>query len=244
MKKIVAALLSVLLLSGALILPTQASSEAGEPAAVLDSRLTFEDLKKKPIYDNRAPSSSNLTSDKVAIDEENGVYTVVTASGTQMTVTVPFGSCCITQDVFQQLEIYLNLYSDVSSALKFYISRGIHMDIFDIYSGNSTYVKESDDSLALLVGELNAMDESSLGYVADYISKHWYDGRTVELKTVGQNRYLAVDLAEDHGYVCYCHMTNGKLIEIYTFCETGDAGREQLESAIEALTFGPVEAES
>lgn len=74
-------------------------------------------MKKKPIYDNRAPSYSNLTGDKVTIDEENGIYSVVTASGTQMTLTVPFGVCCITQDVYQQLEVCLNLYTDVNSAL-------------------------------------------------------------------------------------------------------------------------------
>ena len=93
------------ILIGAGFFPIRASSEAGESTAVLNSRLSFEDLKKKPIYDNRAPSSSNLTGDKVTIDEENGIYSVVTASGTQMTLTVPFGACCITQDVYQQLDV-------------------------------------------------------------------------------------------------------------------------------------------
>lgn len=238
MMKHFAALALCFILIGAGFFPIRASSEAGESTAVLNSRLSFEDLKKKPIYDNRAPSSSNLTGDKVTIDEENGIYSVVTASGTQMTLAVPFGACCITQDVYQQLDVYLNLFTDVSSALKFYISRGIHMDIYDFYAGNSTYIKESDDSLALFVSDLNAIEEDSIGYVTDYISKHWYDGHAVELKTVGQNRYLVVDLAESYGYVCYNHMTNGKLIEIFTFCDNGEAGMEQVEAVIETLTFG------
>lgn len=244
MKKRIAAILSALLLVSAAALPAQAAKkEEPEQTPILEAALVAPELEKKPIYDNRAPASSGLTSDTVTIDEENGTFTVITASDTQLSITVPFGAYCITQDVFQQLEIYMSLYRDVSAALKNYISHGIHMDIFDFYTGTSTYVAESDDSLAALVGELNTLDETSAKRIASFISKSWYAGRPALLKTVGENQYIAVDLAKEYGFVVYNHITNGKLIEIYTFCEDGDEGMAQLEAMIQELTFGPEKEE-
>lgn len=243
MKKWIAAALALLLVINLGMVRAEAAKEdETKLPAIIDAAVVAPDLEKKPIYDNRAPASASLTTDTVTIDEENGVFTVVTASGTRMSVTVPFGAYCITQDVFQQLEIYLSLYSDVSAALKYYISNGIHMDIFDFYSGTSTYIAESDDTLAALVGDMNTLDEASAKRIADYMSKNWYAGYPAAIKTVGENQYIAFDLAKDYGFVVYNHFTNGKLIEVYTFCNDGAEGMERLESMIEDLTFSTADA--
>lgn len=242
MKKWIAAALAVWMAAGCVVLPVKAETEEkNQKRAVLESALVAPELEKKPVYDNRGSASAALTSDSVTIDEENGVFTVETAAGTQMSVTVPFGAYCITQDVFQQLDIYMSLYNDVGAALKYYISHGIHMDIFDFYTGSSTYVAESDDPLADLIGEMNALNEAQLKPIANYMSKNWYGGCPAVTKTVGGNCYIAFDLSGDYGFVVYNHITNGKLIEVYTFCETGTEGMALMDSMIEQLSFGPVE---
>lgn len=243
MKKRIAATLALLLVMNLGMVRAEAAKEdSTELPAIIDAVVVAPDLEKKPLYDNRGPASASLTTDTVTIDEENGVFTVVTASGTEMSVIVPFGAYCITQDVFQQLEIYLSLYNDVSAALKFYISNGIHMDIFDFYTGTSTYVAESDDTLAALVGDMNTLNEASAKRIADYMTKNWYKGHPATIKTVGENQYIAFDLAKDYGFVVYNHFTNGKLIEVYTFCTDGTEGMERLESMIEELTFRTADA--
>ena len=219
--------------------PTE-SEEQAKPAAPIEAVLVAPELVKKPLYDSRSPAASALAADTVTIDADT--FTVTAASGTEMTVTVPFGAYCITQDVSQQLDMYMRLYSDISAALKYYVSNGIHMDILDVCTGASTYIAESDDTLAGLVGDLNALDGAKSRKIADYMSKQWYAGTSAVLKTVGENQYIAFDLSKDYGFVVYNHFTNGKLIEIYTFCESGAQGMKRLESMIEELTFGPAEA--
>lgn len=243
MKKWIAAALALLVVLNLGVLRVDAVKTADtEPQAIIDAVVVAPDLEKKPIYDNRGPASASLTTDTVIIDEEKGAFTVITASGTKMSLTTPFGAYCITQDVFQQLEVYLSLYNDVSAALRYYISNGIHMDIFDFYTGTSTYIAESDDTLAALVGDMNALNEASIKRIADFMAKNWYGGYPAVIKTVGENQYIAFDLAKDYGFVVYNHFTNGKLIEVYTFCSDGAEGMERLESMIAELTFSTADA--
>ena len=169
------------------------------------------------------------------------MFTVVTAAGTELSLTVPFGAYCITQDVYQQLEIYMDLYSDISAAVKNYRNNGIHMDIFDYCAGVSTYVAESDNTLAALAGDMNALEAASVKQIADYLSKNWYGGCPAQVKTVGSNQYIAFNLAKDYGFVVYNHFTNGKLIEVYTFCEDGTEGMKRVETMIARLSFSAEE---
>lgn len=243
MKKLVAAALALLVVVNLGVLRAEAAKTTdAEPQAIIDAVVVAPDLEKKPLYDNRGPASAGLTTDTVIIDEENSTFTVITASGTQMSLTTPFGAYCITQDVFQQLEVYMSLYNDVSAALKYYIKNGIHMDIFDFYTCTSTYIVESDDALAALVGDMNALNEASVKRIADFMAKNWYKGYPAVIKTVGENQYIAFDLAKDYGFVVYNHFTNGKLIEVYTFCSDGTEGMELLESMIAELTFSTADA--
>ena len=243
MKKWVAAALALLVVTNLGVIRADAAKAAEtELPEIIDAVVVAPDLEKKPIYDNRGPASASLTTDTVIIDEETGSFTVTTASGTQMSLTAPFGAYCITQDVFQQLDVYLSLYNDVSAALKYYIKNGIHMDIFDFYTGTSTYIAESDDTLAALAGDMNTLNEASVKRIADYMAKNWYKGYPAAIKTVGENQYIAFDLAKDYGFVVYNHFTNGKLIEVYTFCTDGTEGMERLESMIAELTFSTADA--
>ena len=131
--------------------------------------------------------------------------------------------------------------SDVGAALKYYVGNGIHMDIFDFYTGSSTYISESEDPLAGLIGEINPLDETKLKSVADYMSKNWYGESAAVTKTVGGNCYIAFDMTEDYGFVVYNHITNGKLIEVYTYCDNGAEGIALMDSMIEGLRFGTAE---
>lgn len=242
MKKWIAALLSAGMVICCVIVPVRAETEEkARKSPVLESALVAPELEKKPVYDNRGAASAALTGDAVTFDAENGTFEVVTAAGTQMTVSVPFGAYCITQDVFQQLDIYMSLYSDVGAALKYYVGNGIHMDIFDFYTGSSTYISESEDPLASLIGEMNPLDETKLKSVADYMSKNWYGESPAVTKTVGGNCYVAFDMTEDYGFAVYNHITNGKLIEVYTYCDNGAEGMALMDSMIEGLRFGTAE---
>lgn len=242
MKKWIAALLTVGVVISCAVLPVAAETEEkAQKNAVLESALVAPKLEKKPVYSSRGSASAALTGDTVTFDEENGAFDVVTGAGTRMAATVPFGAYCITQDVFQQLDIYMSLYSDVGAALKYYIGNGIHMDIFDFYTGSSTYVSESEDPLASLIGEINPLDETKLKSVANYMSKNWYGECPAVTKTVGGNCYVAFDMTEDYGFVVYNHITNGKLIEVYTYCDNGTEGMTLMDSMIEGLSFGPAE---
>lgn len=242
MKKWITALVAAGMVICCVIVPAKAETEEkARKSPVLESALVAPELEKKPVYANRGAASAALTGDTVTFDAENGTFEVVTAAGTQMTVTVPFGAYCVTQDVFQQLEIYMSLYSDVGAALKYYVGNGIHMDIFDFYTGTSTYISESEDPLAGLIGEMNPLDEAKLKSVVDYMSKNWYGESAAVTKTVGGNCYIAFDMTEDYGFVVYNHITNGKLIEVYTYCDNGAEGMTLMDSMIEGLRFGPAE---
>lgn len=242
MKKWITALVAAGMIICCVIVPAKAETEEkARKSPVLESALVAPELEKKPVYDNRGAASAALTGDTVTFDAENGTFEVVTAAGTQMAVTVPFGAYCVTQDVFQQLEIYMSLYSDVGAALKYYVGNGIHMDIFDFYTGTSTYISESEDPLAGLIGEMNPLDEAKLKSVADYMSKNWYGESAAVTKTVGGNCYIAFDMTEDYGFVVYNHITNGKLIEVYTYCDNGAEGMTLMDSMIEGLRFGTAE---
>ena len=217
-----------------------AKTDKTEKYTILDTAVVAPEIRKKPIS-SREPASASQTADTVTIDQDNGVFTVVTAAGTELSLTVPFGAYCITQDVYQQLEIYMDLYSDISTAVQNYSNNGIHMDIFDYCAGVSTYVAESGNTLAALVGDMNTLEDASVKQIADYLSKNWYGGSPALVKTVGENQYIAFNLAKDYGFVVYNHFTNGKLIEVYTFCEDGAAGMKRVETMIAGLTFSAEE---
>ncbi|MDD5882915.1 MAG: hypothetical protein PUD70_02390 [Firmicutes bacterium] len=218
-----------------------AKAEKTEKYTILDAAVVTPEIEKKPISSSRESASSSQTADTVTIDQDNGVFTVVTAAGTELSLTAPFGAYCITQDVYQQLEIYMDLYSDISAAVKNYRNNGIHMDIFDYCAGVSTYVAESGNTLAALVGDMNALEDASVKQIADYLSKNWYGGSPALVKTVGGNQYIAFNLAKDYGFVVYNHFTNGKLIEVYTFCEDGAEGMKRVETMIANLAFSAEE---
>lgn len=242
MKKWFAALLAAGMVICCFISPVKAETEEkARKSAVLESALVAPELEKKPVYDSRVAASAALTGDTVTYDAEKEAFDVITAAGTQMSVSVPFGAYCITQDVFQQLDIYMRLYSDVGAALKYYVGNGIHVDIFDFYTESSTYIAESEDPLAGLIGEINPLDETKLKSVADYMSKNWYGESPAVTKTVGGNCYVAFDMTEDYGFVVYNHITNGKLIEVYTYCDDGTEGMALMDSMIEGLRFGSAE---
>lgn len=194
------------------------------------------DIEKKAISADR--EATPMTADTVTIDRENSRFTVVTESGTELSVTVPFGAYCITQDICQQLDIYLSLYTDVGAALKDYVNHGVHMDLYNFYTGQSVYVTESADTFAAMTGDLNKLDYASRKQVAEYLSKYWFGNYPAKLKTVGGNTYVAFDLAQDCGFVVYNTIVGGRLIEIYTVCDNGKAGMDEIDRMIAALTFG------
>ena len=242
MKRIIALVLTLLtLLSLSTVCAAETTSvkttaKADEmDASVIGSRCFVE---KKSIYTDRGAAVTPSSTDSVVIDKDSGVFTVVTAAGTQMSITVPFGAYCITQDIYQQLEIYMSLFPDVSGALKNYVDNRIHMDIYDFYTGQSVYITESDDTFAAMMGDLSKLNTPARRQVADYMSKYWYGNYPAKLKTVGKNTYVAFDLSEDCGFVIYNTIVNGRLIEVYLSCDSGKAGMEELEKMIGSLTFG------
>ena len=236
MKKWIAAVLALLLVCNVGLLRAQAAKDAKtEKYAVIDAAVVAPELAKKPLSNDRTPASAHLTTDTVTID--GSLFRVVTASGTEMCLSAPFGTYCVTQDVYQQLEIYMSLYSDIGAALKNYSTAGIHMDIYDYCAGVSTYVAESDNTLAALTGDMNGLKDASVRQIADYLSKNWYGGCPAAVKTVGGNRYAAFDLSKDYGFVVYNHFTNGKLIQVYTFCESGTEGMKRVDAILANLTF-------
>lgn len=242
MKRIIALVLTLLtLLSLSTVCAAETTSvkttaKADEmDVSVIGSRCFVE---KKSIYTDRGAAVTPSSTDSVVIDKDSGVFTVVTAAGTQMSITVPFGAYCITQDIYQQLEIYMSLFPDVSGALKNYVDNRIHMDIYDFYTGQSVYITESDDTFAAMMGDLSKLNTPARRQVADYMSKYWYGNYPAKLKTVGKNTYVAFDLSEDCGFVIYNTIVNGRLIEVYLSCDSGKAGMEELEKMIGSLTFG------
>ena len=81
------------------IMPVKAETEEKEhKSPVLESALVAPELEKKPVYDHCGAASAALTGDTVTFDAENGAFNVVTAAGTQMTISVPFGAYCIPND--------------------------------------------------------------------------------------------------------------------------------------------------
>ena len=218
-----------------------AKTDKTEKYTILDTAVVAPEIGKKPISSSREPASASQTADTVTIDQDNGVFTVVTAAGTELSLTVPFGAYCITQDVYQQLDIYMSLFDDVGAALKNYSSSGIHMDIYDYCTGVSTYVAESGNALAALTGDLNSRKGASVRQIADYLSENWYGGCPAVVKTVGGNKYAAFDLSKDYGFVVYNHFTNGKLIQVYTFCDSGAQGTKRVEAVLANLTFSAAE---
>ena len=48
-------------------------------------------------------------------------------------------------------------------------------------------------------------------------------------------------MTEEYGFVVYNHITNGKLIEVYTYCDNGAEGMALMDSMIEGLRFGTAE---
>lgn len=215
--------------------PTEIVEETLPPDALPEAVLPCPDIPKKPLCTQR---DSRNPSDTVTIDSETGTYTVVTASGTALSVTVPFGTLCITQDVAAQLDTYLTLFDDVGAALDSYLSQNIHMDIYDIYTGSSTYITECDNPLAALVGQLNTLDRAASRELAHYLSVHCYGSHSAAIKTVGKNVYIAFDLAKDQGFVVYVHIVNGKLIEVYRPCTSWKEGTADVERILTGLTLG------
>lgn len=236
MKKWVAFMLALLLAVHVGVVRAEAAKDTKtEKYTITDAAAVAPEMEKRPITSDREPASAYVTTDTVTIDA--GTVTVVTGSGTQLYLTVPSGACCITQDVHQQLDIYLGLYSDIGAALKTYSSSGIHMDIFDYCTGVSTYVSESDNTLAALTGDMNLLKDASVRQIGDYLSKNWYGGCPAVVKTIGGSKYISFDLSKDYGFVVYNHFANGKLIQVYTFCDSGVKGSKRVETILAKLSF-------
>lgn len=236
MKKWIALGLSALMLCTA-VLPASAAEKKGKKETILPAVVVASDLAKNSLKDSRSPVDDTLTTDDVSFDEAEGTVTVDTASGISMQLSIPFGYCCITQDLEQQLDVYLNLYTDVASAVKHYITNGIHMDVYDYYSERSVYISEEADSLAALTGEMNTLTDEQIQKTAEYMSANWYGGASPILKTIGENRYIGFDLSKDEGFVVYNHITGGRLFEAYTHTAKGSDGIKLLDSVLETLTF-------
>ena len=222
--------------------------EAANPEAKDASSIALRlDVEKKAVCpDGKAPAPS-MTDDIVTIDTENGVFTVDTASGTRLSVTPPFGVYCITQDITQQLDAYLSLYADVGAALNTYVSHGIHMDLYDFCTGQSVYVAESGDIFASITGNLSRLNLTDRKQVAAYLSRNRFGNYPSQFKRMGENIYIAFDLAQECGFVVYDTIVGGRLIEVYTVCDNGREGMERIDQAISSLTFGqqsPVSGET
>lgn len=196
------------------------------------------DVEKKAVCPDGKALAPSMTDDIVTIDTVNGVFTVVTAAGTRLSVTLPFGVYCITQDIVQQLDVYLSLYADVGAALNTYASQGIHMDLYDFCTGQSVYVAESGDIFAAITGNLSRLNLTDRKQVAAYLSGNRFGNYPSQFKRVGGNIYIAFDLAQDCGFVVYDTIVGGRLIEVYTVCESGREGMERIDRMISSLTFG------
>lgn len=248
MKKVIPAILALLtvLSIGTVCAAEPAKAEKDKPAAATEAAEETQaavipvlpDIGKRSVRADRDAVRTPQNPDTVTIDEEKGVFSVITASGTELSVTVPFGVYCITQDVAQQLDVYLNLYADVGAALKTYLDQGIHMDLYDFYAGKSVYICELENPFAAVTGDLNKLSLTNRKQAGDYLSEHRFGNYSAQLKRVGKNAYIAFDLAQDCGFVVYDTIVGGKLIEIYTFCDKGRDGMVQIEKMISTLTIG------
>lgn len=158
---------------------------------------------------------SNLrTTDEVAINDEEGIVSVVTAEGIKLTAEVPFGAVCLTQDLFQQLDLYQALYTDIGRAVENYINKGVHMNIYNFFTNTDAFVSVSAQSIAALVGEANSLTDKEAKYILDYIGKNWYSGTKGELKSLNGIRYFVFDLHKDMGVVFYETFIGGQNVTV------------------------------
>lgn len=196
---------------------------------------------EKSIESVRRGGLTAFTSDIVTIDEENGVYTVNTDS-VGMRVEVPFGYVCITQDIFQQLDVYFSLYKDVSVALQDYIENGVHLNLFDLLTGLDVYVYVEDDPLSALVGDLAAVPEAYAQRVFAYMAQNWFDDAQYDVRNIGSRPYAVVDLREDHGYITYITFAGGKTVQAVCFADADDedalSGVASLMECVSVTTLG------
>ncbi len=158
--------------------------------------------------------ASLRTTDVVAIDDEEGIVSVVTAEGIKLTAEIPFGTVCLTQDLLQQLDLYQALYSDIGRAVENYISKGEHMNIYNIFTGTDAFVSISAQSIAALVGDANNLTDSEAKYIVDYISRNWYSGTKGEVKTVNGTKYFVFDLYKEKGVIFYETFIGGQNLTV------------------------------
>lgn len=158
--------------------------------------------------------ASLRTTDVVAIDDEEGIVSVVTAEGIKLTAEIPFGTVCLTQDLLQQLDLYQALYSDIGRAVENYINKGEHMNIYNIFTGTDAFVSISAQSIAALVGDANNLTDDEAKYIVDYISRNWYSGTKGEVKTVNGTKYFVFDLYKEKGVIIYETFIGGQNLTV------------------------------
>lgn len=158
--------------------------------------------------------STLRTTDEVEVNDEEGIVSVVTSEGIKLTAEVPFGTVCLTQDLFQQLELYQSLYADIGRALENYISKGVHMNIYNFFTNTDAFVAVSAQSIAALVGDANSLTDKEAKYILNYISKNWYAGINGEIKSLNGIRYFVFDLHKDNGVIIYETFIGGQDVTV------------------------------
>jgi len=243
MKKLIALLLALMITAGGVF------AYADEPVEIEDPAAAAEETESSPLFE-RAPAIGHFsanraslptTTDRVTIDDENGIYQVVTASGTEMTLEVPFGYIVLTQDLMKQLNLYYMLFDNPKDAVKYAIERGIHLRIVDMNTWNEINVYEEDDDLADLVGDMNDLDDASMKVVENFIASNYFPGYTAKTHKVGNNTFVVIDLVEDYGCLVYMNFTNGKAIELVSFGDSAKDITASVDTAIEGLTLKAAE---
>lgn len=179
------------------------------------------ETNEKTIRTDRRSTGLTFTTDEVIIDSENSVYTVNTDT-ISMRVEVPFGFVCITQDISQQLDLYLALYTDAGTALDNYISHGVHLNLYDLLSGLDVNLFVSDNSLAQLVGDLCEVPEAFAQQVFSYVAQNWYDGVSCTLETVGGRPYFLVDARKEYGFISYITFVGGRETDVICYADAED----------------------
>lgn len=223
MKKLMILAMTLLLLTALMPVNAQAANLVDLPSEEADHiRQNAEVLQKSQNALERLLLGGDKA-DVVTIDEENGEYSVVTANGLKLEVTVPFGSVCITQDILQQLSLYSSLYTNINSAYEYYISKGIHLNVYNMLTYQDINVSANDDPLAKLVGNMNSLSESDLQYILSYVTMNWYKGSEGKITEINGQVYMEFDLREIGGYYLYETFAAGQDVCVYSFMAADDA---------------------
>ncbi len=139
-------------------------------------------------------ASLALTTDTVTLSD-SGVK-VETGEGVCLSYTYPSEDVvCLTQDLQQQSLLYLLFYSEnLSSAASDFVSRGMHMNIYDFTTETDIYVYAEVSMLSGLVPNLSVLSESDVLVIQGLLADNYFStANDVSVGTIGKNLWVFAD---------------------------------------------------